>query len=55
MVIWLWTLIGTSGMRDAMAAARPLLEDDPAEAEPPEEKDEPREAVERAEVDIANR
>jgi hypothetical protein len=55
MVIWLWTLIGTSGIRDALAAARPLLEDDPAEAEPPEEEDEPREVVERPEVVIAER
>jgi hypothetical protein len=38
-----------------MAAARPLLEDDSAEDEPPEEKDEPREVVERPEVVIAER
>jgi hypothetical protein len=38
-----------------MAATRLLLEDDPAEAEPPEERDDSREVVERPEVVIAER
>jgi hypothetical protein len=38
-----------------MAAARPLLEDDLAKAELPEEEDEPHEVVERPEVIIAER
>jgi hypothetical protein len=38
-----------------MAATQPLLEDDPAEAELPEERDEPHGVVERQEVVITER